>query len=292
MQRIRYNTSKMSDAHEKLAEIASDFQEKTFTKNGQTFFYLVANESAKKMVVLVHGVTGNKLDMAVVGRAYVRRGYAVYAPDLPAHGKAPAISLSSFDDLGNWLKSCIEATHRVPDILIGNSFAAAICYNFAQQGYLRQKTHLILACPTPTIARISRLLRKASSVLPSSFATNRYNSRLGIYVRVHYLSRHPNVSARQWLVESEYHKIPFIDAENANAIVMLLDTHNPYLGVRLPVTIQKQVTVIIGTKDNVVTRQSLPLLRRLLPEARFIIVPGVGHILHFEAHHELGNVKI
>jgi alpha-beta hydrolase superfamily lysophospholipase len=273
----------MTHQHTSLVDIGKQFDEMTKITSAGTFFWLAANESAKKAVVLVHGVTGNKLDMVALGEEYIKRGYAVYAPDLPGHGSAPVLNADTFDDLGNWLRDCIDAIGRTPDILVGNSFASGICYNFAAQGYLSLQTHLILACPTPDIAWSSRALRRASGILPPKFTIKSYNSRLAIKTRVVYLSKakhHP--SAKKWLNESEYLKIPFIDATVGNRLSMLLATHNPYLTL-LPDDIQRHITVIVGERDNVITKRSLSTLRTILPHARILMVPKVGHILHFEA---------
>ncbi len=273
----------MTNAHTPLLDIGKQFREVTKEHNGTSYIWLVANESAKKAVILVHGVTGNKLDMVVLGAEYVKRGYAVYAPDLPGHGKAPVSDAKTFDDLGDWLKECIEAIGRHPFMIVGNSFASAMCYNYAIQGYLSPDTHLILSCPTPDIAWTSRALRRASGILPNKTATKAYNSYLGIKIRVEYLARSREPSAKKWLNESEYHKIPFIEARVGNHLSKLLATHNPFLAPMLPVEVQKQITVIVGAKDNVITRKSLPMLRQILPKARILIIPSVGHILHFEA---------
>jgi pimeloyl-ACP methyl ester carboxylesterase len=273
----------MNTVHTSLTELGQQFHEEVKHASGTTFAWLVANKTADKVALLIHGVTGNKLDMVVVGSEFVKRGYAVYAPDLPGHGSAPALDAKSFNELGDWLRDCIQTIGRTPDVIVGNSFASGICYNFAAQGYLNKNTHLILSCPTPTIGWSSRALRRASGILPPKFATNAYNSRPAIATRVAYLGKINHPSAKKWLRESEYHKIPFIDATVGNRMSTLLDTHNPYHAPPLPPEVQKQITVIIGAKDNVITRRSLPYLRRILPLARMMIVPKVGHILHFEA---------
>lgn len=277
----------MKPVHTPLIEIGNEFKEVTKHINEAAFCWLEANTTAKKVAILVHGVTGNKLDMVVLGREYVKLGYAVYAPDLPGHGKAPELAASTFDELGDWLDECIMAIGRVPDVLVGNSFASGICYNFAAQGYLDEKTHLILTCPTPDIAWSSRALRRAGGIFPHGFTTRAYNSRIAIKTRVLYLSKSRDESSKKWLNESEYHKIPFIDARIGHQMSILLDTHNPYLAPPLRPDVQKRITVVLGTKDNVVTKRSLPLLRRLLPGARIIMIPGAGHILHFEAPREI-----
>jgi pimeloyl-ACP methyl ester carboxylesterase len=277
----------MTHIHRPLTEIGKSFTEVTKEYNGTKYSWLAVNEAAKKVAVLIHGVTGNKLDMVVLGNEYAKLGYAVYAPDLPGHGKAPVLDADSFDELGDWLKDCIAAIGRRPDLLVGNSFASAICYNFASQGYLASDTHLVLACPTPDIAWSSRALRRAGGALPNTVATKAYNAKLAIDARVSYLAQSKEPSSRKWLNESEYHKIPFIQAKVGNQMSSLLASHNPYLAPVLPGPVQKQITVIVGSKDNVITKKALPALRRILPEARLLIIPDVGHILHFEAPREI-----
>ena len=110
--------------YESLKEISREFTEKTLQNGAISFSLLVANESAPKSIVLVHGVTGNKYDMVVVGREYARRGYAVYIPDLPGHGAAPFMEVYSFTDLSKWLHVFITSIGRTPDVLMGNSFGS------------------------------------------------------------------------------------------------------------------------------------------------------------------------
>lgn len=277
----------MTHIHRPLTEIGKAFTEVIKEYKGTTYSWLAANETAEKVAILVHGVTGNKLDMVVLGAEYVKRGYAVYAPDLPGHGKAPVLDVRDFDMLGDWLKGCIAAIGRQPDLLVGNSFASAICYNFAARGYLSAATHLVLACPTPDIAWSSRALRRAGGVLPNRIATRAYNGKLAINARVSYLGQSKEPSSRKWLNESEYHKIPFIQASVGNKMANLLASHNPYLLPPPSSEVQKQMTVIVGSKDNVITKKTLPALRRMLPYARLMIIPDVGHILHFEAPYDI-----
>lgn len=278
--------------YESLKEISQEFTEKTLQNGAISFSLLVANESAPKSIVLVHGVTGNKYDMVVVGREYARRGYAVYIPDLPGHGAAPFMEVYSFTDLSKWLRTFIASIGRTPDVLMGNSFGSAVCYHFAQMGLLPEATQLVLACPTPKIATLSRALREASGRLPEQWVSVPYNTSWAIQFRTKYLIMGPSLQAREWLEESERMKKAFLNVKMANAVSMLLQTDNPYDGVGLSPEVQHRTTVVVGAKDNVITKDSLSLLRKRMPAARFIVVPEVGHILHFEAYQQLGKAVV
>lgn len=278
--------------YESLKEISQEFTEKTLQNGAIPFSLLVANESAPKSIVLVHGVTGNKYDMVVVGREYARRGYAVYIPDLPGHGAAPFMEVYSFTDLSKWLHTFIASIGRTLDVLMGNSFGSAVCYHFAQMGLLPEPTQLVLACPTPKIATLSRALREASGRLPEQWVSVPYNASWAIQFRTKYLIMGPSLQAREWLEESERMKKAFLNVKMANAVSMLLQTDNPYDGVGLSHEVQRRTTVVVGAKDNVITKDSLSLLRKRMPAARFIVVPEVGHILHFEAYQQLGEAVV
>ena len=280
----------MNDTMQSLLTISKSFTEKTYREGALSFPSLIANESAEKAIVIVHGVTGNKYDMVVVGREYARKGYAVYLPDLPGHGDAPVIDVTSFNDLSDWLHAYMQVIGRTPDILMGNSFGSAVCYSYAQQGFLADSTQLVLACPTPEIATMSRALRRAGGLLPENWVSAQYNAAWAIRFRTAYLLMGGSNDARQWLEESERWKIAFLNIKTANGFSMLLQTDNPYYLPPLPIDTQKRITIVIGKKDNVITKEALPFLRTILPHARFLIIPNIGHILHFEAYKQLGDL--
>jgi pimeloyl-ACP methyl ester carboxylesterase len=267
------------------------FTEKTFSDNDFHFPSLVAGlDTGTKTVVIIHGVTGNKQDMVVVGREYLKNGYAVYIPDLPGHGASPVMEAARFSDLSDWLAAYIKATGAVPDVLMGNSFGSAICYSLAQRGLLGDSTHLILACPTPRIAFMTRLLRLAGDRLPEGWVSRQYNAPWAIRMRTLYLMLGRSKQARAWLEESEREKADFLNVKLADNFSMLLETDNPYDSVIPSSDVQRRMTIVIGEKDNVITPASVPLLKSQLQESTFVSVPGAGHILHFEAFKELAEV--
>jgi pimeloyl-ACP methyl ester carboxylesterase len=270
----------MRQPYMSLAERAGTFRE---WEAPTGYRWLTKNEEADRAVVLVHGVTGSKVDMTVLGDEFVARGFAVYTPDLPGHGAAAPVEMKSFDDLGDWLRGFVDATGRIPAAVVGNSFGSAICYNYAARGHMPAGTRLVLACPTPRVAAVTRALVRVSGLLPPDFVTRAYNRPFAIRARVAYLSRADDEAARRWLYESEYTKELYLEARVMHRLTRLLHTHNPYAAALLPVDVQHRTTVVIGTDDNVVTGGSIAALREAMPGVRTVEVPGAGHILHFEA---------
>jgi pimeloyl-ACP methyl ester carboxylesterase len=266
-----------------MNETLTHFEQRLVTQDGITYSFSVANEASDRKAVFVHGVTGAKEDMMIMGRKVATKGYATYLVDLPNHGKSSKIDIQTFDQMGEWLRNAIAAIGIAPDVIIGNSYGSAICYNYAAQGFLPRHTQLILGCPTPDISFMTVLLGKTLIHLPHSMIRPFYNSRAMIETRVAYLSRSRNAQSRKLLRTSEMRKIPYLDVLAATKMGHMMRSHNPFQRARLSEAAQRRTTVVIGDRDNVVTSRSIAKLRRILPYASFDIVRGVGHILHFEA---------
>lgn len=261
------------------------FEQQFITDSNTTYSYSVANEDAAKTILIIHGVTGGKEDMEILGELSVRRGYAVYLLDLPNHGASSMLPIQDFEELSTWLKGAIDTLKITPDILMANSYASAICYLFAAQGFLPAHTKLILNCPTPDVAFISTILGRILVRLPGKLPSTVYHSRPLIFARVNYLSRQRHDGSKDLLRQSEIRKIGVLDARIGIRMGNLMASrrHNPYYRFKLPEDIQRRTVVTIGDRDNVVTKRTIGRLRRLLPYARFDIIQGAGHILHFEA---------
>jgi pimeloyl-ACP methyl ester carboxylesterase len=273
-----------------LLELAGTFREQAVSAADGGYRWLVKNESADQAVILVHGLTGCKADMAVLGTEYAARGYAVYAPDMPGHGAAAPLDPTGFGDLGDWLHGFVGVIGRVPALVVGNSFGSAICYAYAARDHLPAGSRLVLACPTPRVAWVTRTLAQAGGLLPAAFVTRTYTRPFPTRARVGYLSRTDDDTARRWLYESERLKASYFDAQVIHRLTRLLHAHNPYDAEFLPQDVQRRTTVLIGAADNVVPGRSIAALGESMPGLEMVVIPGAGHILHFEAPRRVADL--
>jgi pimeloyl-ACP methyl ester carboxylesterase len=264
--------------HRKLADLEQEFDAKKDGDHG----WLESKNSSDKTLVLVHGVTGGKEDMLPLAVEYEKLGYHVYCLDLPGHGDSPWHGEMTFSELAEWLRRFIERIGE-PDVLISNSFSSAVVYAYIQLGFLPRKTHVILGCPTPDTSRLAYSLHRASNIIPTETSWYLYTTWLANAIRTSMAAKKLKKESIRWLIESEKRKRPTIHPRAGILLSNLLFTDNPYKGERIPDEIQQRMTVILGTKDNVVTRKTAHILRELLPRARHVLAHGSGHILHFEA---------
>lgn len=264
--------------HQKLNDLKTLFDLKQEAEYG----WLESKNNLKKKLVLIHGVTGGKEDMLPLAVEYEKRGYHVYCLDLPGHGDSPWPGNMNFSDLAEWLHGFI-AHIGAPEVLISNSFSSAVVYAYIQQGFLPERTHVILGCPTPDTSRLAYSLHRASNIIPMETSWYLYTTKLANGIRTSMAAKKLRRTSIRWLMESEKRKRPTLHPHAGILLSNLLFSDNPYEGERIPENVQRRMTVILGTKDNVVTRKTADKLKELLPLARHIPAHGAGHILHFEA---------
>jgi pimeloyl-ACP methyl ester carboxylesterase len=266
-------------SHRTLTHRQHDFD--TVTRNG--FCWLEANTSAKKSVIIIHGVTGGKDDMLPLAERYIALGYAVYCPDLTGHGGAAMIHVTKFDDLGQWFRDVVAEIGITPTIIISNSYSSGVVYNYVTQGFLPGKTRVILGCPTPTIALMSRALNRFGQIFPDRVAWYLYNVPLAQKLRIKVLYRGNDQQSYDWLVESEKRKHRYIAPNVSPILTNVLIRDNPFVGPALPEEVQRRMTLVLGERDNVVTPGARDFLIAKLPHATFVSAGPAGHIIHFEA---------
>lgn len=267
-----------------LAQIAKELGCREVRRSG--FCWLECNTNVTKAVLILHGVTGGKIDMMPLAREYVKRGWAVYCLDLPGHGGSAMLELHSYDDLAEWLKRALAEFDREFDLIVSNSYASAIVYRTLAKGYIPRQTEIFLGCPTPTTSKLSNSMQKAIDYLPNRPVWQVYNTPPIQIVRIKIALKTKNHEALAWLRESEAKKKTYTTIENTSALSTLLYADNPFRAP-LPLENQKNLTIVMGTKDNVASKNAIQTMKKLAPEAKLVEVRGVGHILHFEAWRSL-----
>lgn len=277
---MRVKKSKVPKGHQKLAEFRRQLDCQEVVRGD--FGWFECNTEADKAVLIIHGVTGGKLDMMPLAREYVSLGWTVYCLDLPGHGKSKMPPIEKFDDLADWLKQALATIGRQFDLIISNSYASAIVYRALARGIIPETTEVFLGCPTPTTSKISNIMQKAVDHLPNRPAWHVYNTSPARAVRIKIALMTKNAEALAWLKESEALKKHYTTIENTSILSTLLYADNPFTAP-LPDQAQKNLTIIMGTKDNVVPKNAIQTMKKLAPKAKMVAIDGVGHILHFEA---------
>lgn len=246
-------------------------------------------------VLLMHGVTGGAKDMLPLALRYLDLGYRkVYSLSLPGHGKSSLEGgLRDYDGLAFWLTGAYDVIGMNPKVVVSNSYASSVVYGALTRGKLPEGTEYIIGCPTPEISRLSQALDMVGEYFPPGLAWWAYNTEVVQNIRAHALlrmSKKENPEAWAWLLDSEAKKKQYTTMQATNQLTRILRDNNPF-GNKLPKSKAYNTTVVIGDQDTVVSQRTRSRISQYVSGSRYVTVPGVGHILHFEAVESLTPVQ-
>ncbi|HYG84022.1 MAG TPA: alpha/beta hydrolase [Verrucomicrobiae bacterium] len=255
-----------------------------------TVKYWRYHHESRPTIVMVHGFRGDHHGLEYITRAlpYVR----VIIPDLPGFGASgPFMTREhNVENYVAFLKEFIEKLALpMPPILLGHSFGSIIAAEFAAT-YPEALDKLILINPIASpplkgkktaLAKLTNLyywlggklpehagkalLRNKSIVLAmSAVLTKSRDKALRARSHSNHLSYFSSFASRRVVLESYQASTSKNVADHAHSIV------TPTL-------------LIAGELDDIAPAQHQKILKEKLPNARLMILDGVGHLVHYEA---------
>ena len=97
--------------------------------NGSEIFVATGGrpfDSSLPAVVMLHGAGFDHSTWAPHSRWFAHHGYAVLAPDLPAHGRSSGTALPTIADMADWTAALLDAAGAAKAKLIGHSMGSLI----------------------------------------------------------------------------------------------------------------------------------------------------------------------
>jgi 2-hydroxy-6-oxonona-2,4-dienedioate hydrolase len=213
-------------------------------------------------IVLVHGLAVSSDYWWRNGPELAVRGYRVLAPDLPGFGRSPGPRALSVTQQSISLLQWADAMELEPAIYVGHSLS---CQTIMQAAADRpdRVAGLVLGAPTGEPTR-NRLVKQAVGLVRD---VPRESLRLLAEVLAAYLHAGPSRFLRTWTMGAR---------------------HDP---LELLPLIQAPGTVILGTRDPVVSREFAAGLARGLGADDITWIEGAAHALIF-THADAVNREI
>jgi pimeloyl-ACP methyl ester carboxylesterase len=228
-------------------------------------------------LVLLHGV-GHRRQAWNAVRDTLAQGREVVLVDLPGHGESPPLDLAgrpAIQALAEELLAFLDEQHLERPHVAGNSLGGALTLILAASGRAATATAL---SPAGFWVR-DRQFTYARAVFKIMLATGRVirpisaglsRSRAGrglVYSAI--VSRPGRLSPEQALGDAE----AFLAARDAiNAVV------DKPVAFSLPIAEDVPVTIAWGTRDRLLPPSQVRVARERVPHARFLSLPGCGHV--------------
>ncbi|WP_338849691.1 alpha/beta hydrolase [Massilia sp. W12] len=100
-------------------------------------------DPAQPVCVFIHGAQNDHSVWALQSRFFAHQGFAVLAPDLPAHGRGSGMALHSIEALADWLLALLQAAQIKQAHLIGHSMGSLIALEAAARSPVVTRLSLV-----------------------------------------------------------------------------------------------------------------------------------------------------
>jgi len=254
----------------------------------RTRFWDFGPEDARDVVVLAHGYRGDHHGLeAVIARL---DGIRVISPDLPGFGVSTPLTKAphSIAGYGRWLGGFIAALGlSAPPVVLGHSFGSMIASHAIADGMPARA--LILVNPITTDPKVAagrgitgatRAFYGVTRAMPNGLA----RVWLGNWLIVQFMSMNlvktPDAELRRWIHE-EHHRYfnGFSDPRTvAEAFDASVSTDVRAAAARVDVP----TVLIAGELDRIAPLDGQHSAVGLFPDARLVVLPGTGHLAHYE----------
>jgi magnesium chelatase accessory protein len=234
-------------------------------------------------VLLIHG-TGSSTHSWRDLLPILARDFTVVAPDLPGHGftSAPPPRRQSLPGMAQGVRSLLSAIGVSPVAAAGHSAGAAIVARMSLDGMMTPAALVSLngalmpwgGIGAKLLSPVAQLIA-ASPFMPRLFAWRASNRAV-----VDRLLRDTG-STIDPLGADLYARIARDPGHVGAALGMMANWQPTGLAAELP-NLAAKLTLIVGANDCTIPPSQSQMVKRIVPGATLISLPGLGHLAHEE----------
>lgn len=246
---------------------------------------------AGPVVLLLHGTGAATHSWRDLAPALARR-FTVIAPDLPGHGftEMPGWPRMSLPGMAGALNALLDALALKPDLIVGHSAGAAIGIEMCRNGRLAPAGLVSLnGALLPYRGNMTRVFSPIAKV----FAMNPLVPRLFAW-----RARSPAVVHRllagtgstiDAAGETHYAALVRHSGHAASALTMMANWNLDAIETDLP-RFAPRLLLVTGANDRAISPREAERIARMVPGARLVSMPKLGHLAHEEAPAETARI--
>lgn len=253
-----------------------------------TAYWDYGPEDASDVVVLVHGYRGDHHGLEPVIAQL--EGIRIISPDLPGFGASTPLTEvpHSIEGYGRWLEGFLESLElAAPPVVLGHSFGSMVSSTAVARGL--DVRALVLVNPITTRAKdatppILMALTQAFYGIGAALPTRLGRAWLGSPIIVRFmtmsLATTSDRTLKRWILEEHLRYFSgFSDADTA------VEAFHASTSTDVSVVasdIRRPTLLIAGDADSIAPEAGQHRAVELFPDARLVMIPGVGHLAHYE----------
>lgn len=235
-------------------------------------------------LVVVHGYRGDHHGLQPVVE---RLGdFHVISPDLPGFGDSTPMTEQphSIDGYGVWLRAFLDALGLTGEILLGHSFGSIVVSHAVAGGLPAKAVILVnpIADDPSKVAGIgaTRFYYAVARRIPERAARAWLSNWLVVRGMSVKLAKTKDRALRRF-IHGQHHAYFSVFGSRAS-IVEGFDASLSTTVAAVAEKIEQPVLLIAGELDEVAPLAGQFALLESFPDARLDVIPGVGHLVHYE----------
>lgn len=263
----------------------------------ETRYWDYGPPSASVTVIAVHGYRGDHhgLDPVVAHLS----GLRIISPDLPGFGDSDALAGRPHDIAGYtaWLGEFVAALGVVRPVILGHSFGSIVVASAVAGGLDVSKVILVnpiaapaLSGPKGILSRLTLLYYRLGRALPERAGS----ALLGNWLVVHFMSvllaQTKDAELRRWI--HDQHHTYFSKYASRDSVVEGFEASISADVSEYAAAIPEPTLLVGADRDPITTVAAQERLRGLFPDARLVILKGVGHLVHYERPREAAEAIV
>lgn len=262
-----------------------------------TRYWVYGEDDAAVTLVVVHGYRGEHHGLEPVV-AHLR-GIRVVSPDLPGFGESAPLVGRRHDIAGYsaWLAAFVAALGLEGSPVLGHSFGSIVVSHSVAAGLQTSRMILVnpiaapaLSGPNGFMSRLTLLYYRLGRALPERLGS----ALLSNWIIVRFMSlvmlQTKDPGLRRFI--HDQHHTYFSRYANRDSVLegfeASISSDASMVAERITVP-----TLLVGAdKDPITTVAAQERLAALFPDARLELIPGVGHLVHYEKPREAARAIV
>ena len=243
-------------------------------------------------LLLVHGFRGDHHGLEPLAQALVDRHPHVHAlvPDLPGFGDTDPLPgrTHNLDTYGDWLVQLWEATTQGRGAILGHSFGSLVVGAAHARGLRADHTVLVNPIAAPALegpqavwTQLAIAYYRVADALPERAARALLGQPGIVRVMSEVMAKTRDPELRRWI--HAQHRAYFSTFSDARTLLEAFRASVSHTVMEFAETFDSPTLLIAGDRDDITPLTAQLELEQRIPQAQLRVIPGTGHLVHYEA---------
>ncbi|MBA3905807.1 MAG: alpha/beta hydrolase [Pseudonocardiales bacterium] len=269
-----------------LVERMPVYRDELVLRGGVTAYWTYGPADAARTIVFLHGLRGDHHGLEPIVSHL--DGVRVVVPDLPGFGASPPFRTDAHDVAGYaaWATELVDAIGGRP-VLAGHSFgsiiaaAAARSADAARLVLVNPIAAAALRGPRQAMTRLTISYHQLAAALPERAGTALLRHPLVTRVASVAMTTTTDPTLRRW-IHAE-HRRYFSGFADRRVLLESFHASIDHDVTEYAADVNLPTLLVAAERDDIAPVAAQRALVHRFPDARLVVVPGVGHLAHYEA---------